>query len=438
MKVSVFGLGYVGCVTAACLAQDGHQVMGVDVNQDKVGQIKGGISPISEPGLDNLIVKMVKAGRLQATTQAEEAIQHCDVCLVCVGTPSTPKGSIQLSYIERVCSEIGQALRNLDEYRVIVFRSTVLPHTVEQCLIPILEAESGRMAGEDFGVCMNPEFLREGSAIKDFYHPGVVIIGELDRRSGDVLEDMYASVDAPFVRTSLGVAEASKYASNCFHAAKITFANEIGNFCKINGIDGQEVMRILCTDTHLNISPSYLNPGFAFGGSCLPKDLRAIIYRGKELDLALPMLRALLESNRHQVERAIEMIESTGGRTVTVLGLSFKQSTDDVRESPTITLVETLVGRGFRVVIYDEHVVPSQLYGANRAYLERELPHVASLMCSSLEAAVEEADVVVIANASDSFRGVPQMLRPNQVLIDLIGIAKNHPELRGAYEGICW
>jgi GDP-mannose 6-dehydrogenase len=285
---------------------------------------------------------------------------------------------------------------------------------------------------------MNPEFLREGSAIADYYDPSFIVIGELDQRSGDVVEGVYDSVQGQVVRTAIETAEMMKYANNAFHALKISFANEVGNICKAHGIDGQEVMRILCLDDRLNISPAYLKPGFAFGGSCLPKDMRALLYRSKERDLEVPLLAAVLESNRRQIQHGIEMVERTGAKDVGILGLSFKAGTDDVRESSVVPLVETLVGRGYRVSIYDEEVDLSKLIGSNKSYLETELPHIALLMRSSVDEVLAQSDVVVIANGSPAFRDVRYRLRDSQTLIDLVGIAKHGNGLRGRYEGICW
>lgn len=438
MKISVFGLGYVGCVTAACLAANGHKVIGVDINPDKVELIGTGHSPISEPGLEELLGKVVIGGQLCATLDVDMAIKHTEISLICVGTPSNHNGCVNLQYVDKVCSEIGRSLHAKQSYHVVVIRSTVLPGTVMDRLVPILEKASGLTAGHNFGVCMNPEFLREGSAIKDFYHPGSTIIGQLDQRSGDMIECMYKEVSAPIIRPPIAVAEMTKYVSNTFHALKITFANEIGTLCKAVGIDGQQVMEIFCQDHRLNISPAYLSPGFAFGGSCLPKDVRALAHWAKERDVDAPVLNAILPSNQYQIGRAIDMVENTARQKVGVLGLSFKAATDDVRESPTITLVETLIGKGYDVLIYDETVDPEKLVGVNRAFLERAIPHIASHMRHSLAEVIQEADVVVIANGSPSFQRVPGLLRSNQILIDLVGVAKGRNNKEGCYEGICW
>jgi GDP-mannose 6-dehydrogenase len=438
MNISVLGLGYVGCVTAACLARDNHNVIGVDISEHKVRLLQSGYSPISEPGLEELLSNLLSTGRLHATLDSRAAICNSDITLICVGTPSNHNGQINLHFIENVCKEIGLALKTKQGYHVVVVRSTVLPGTVQEKLIPLFEEYSGKCAGPDFGVCMNPEFLREGSAIADYDHPGYIVIGELDQRSGSVLTEVYSSVNAPVIRTKIPVAEMTKYVSNAYHALKIIFANEIGNLCKAQGIDGQEVMDIFCRDDRLNISSVYLKPGFAFGGSCLPKDVRALTYRAKERDVNVPMLNALMESNRQHIERGIELVEETHRHKIGILGLSFKHCTDDVRESPAIKLVETLVGRGYEVVIYDENVDPTKLVGANRAFLERELPHIACLMRTSIEKVIEEAQVIVIANGSSNFRILPRMMHDGQVLIDLVGIAKNGEKTKGTYEGICW
>ncbi|MDP8924337.1 MAG: nucleotide sugar dehydrogenase [Chloroflexota bacterium] len=438
MKIAVFGLGYVGAVSAVCLAREGHDVIGVDVNPRKVELVEAGLSPVVETGLDELLAEVVRAGRLRATGDGRAAVRVSDVSVICVGTPSNGNGNLHVGYLESVCREIGAALGDRADYHVVVVRSTVLPGTVRERLVPILEEHSGRRAGADFGVCMNPEFLREGTGIEDYDHPSYVVVGELDARSGEAVEGLYAGIDAPIIRTAIETAEMVKYVNNAFHALKVSFANEVGNLCKAHGIDGRDVMEIFCRDERLNISAAYFKPGFAFGGSCLPKDLRALLYRAKERDLDLPLLRATLESNEAQVRRGIKLVEDTGRKRVGILGLSFKAGTDDVRESPVVPLVETLVGRGYEVKVYDEKVVPDKLIGANRSFLERELPHIASLMRSSIDDVVAEAEVVVVANGSPAFRQVPRLMREDQVLVDLAGAARVNGEMRGGYEGICW
>lgn len=438
MKVSVFGLGYVGTVSAACLARDGHAVVGVDINPQKVEVVNAGRSPVLEPGLEGLIGAGVRSGNLRATREERQAVHQTDLSLICVGTPSHPNGSLDLTYVENVVRRIGEALSGRGAYHVVVVRSTVLPGTVRERLLPILEQTSGRRAGAGFGLCMNPEFLRESSAIEDYDHPSHVVIGELDPRSGGAVEQLYGAIRAPVVRTSLETAEMVKYVNNAFHALKIAFANEIGNLCKVHGIDGREVMDIFCQDRRLNISPAYLRPGFAFGGSCLPKDTRALLYRAKERDVEAPLLSAALASNRQQIERGIEMVERTGRRRVGVLGLSFKPGTDDVRESPVVPLVEALHGRGYQVSVYDEQVDLGRIVGANRTFLERGIPHIASLMRPSIDEVVAQSEVIVVANASPAFRRVQHLIRPDQVLIDLAGVSRENGGIRGKYDGICW
>ncbi|HZT34782.1 MAG TPA: nucleotide sugar dehydrogenase, partial [Nitrososphaera sp.] len=323
--------------------------------------------------------------------------------------------------MKNVCREIGSALATRQGYHVVVVRSTVLPGTVQDLLLPILEEHSGKKAGSDFGICMNPEFLREGSAINDFLHPGLIVIGELDEASGDAAEALYKTLQVSVTRTSLRNAEMVKYASNAFHALKIAFANEMGNLCKANGIDGQELMAVFSQDQQLNISSAYLKPGFAFGGSCLPKDLRALLYRARERDLECSLLNSILPSNQKQIERGIKLIEKTGCKKIGILGLSFKAETDDLRESPAVILVETLVGRGYQVRIFDDMVELSRLVGANKSFLEKELPHIASLMCASVEQLVSQSEVVVITTNSKAIHQVPSLIQPHQTLIDFVG-----------------
>jgi GDP-mannose 6-dehydrogenase len=422
MKVSIFGLGYVGCVCAACLVKDGHAVVGVDVNPQKLELMRAGRAPLVEPGLDELVAEAVRSGRLRVCHDSHAAVIESDMTLICVGTPGNGNGSLNWRYVENVCGQIGTALAAKPGYHVVVVRSTVLPGTVRERVIPLLENRSGKRVGVHFGICMNPEFLREGTAIRDYYHPSQVVIGEFDSSSGDAVQQLYAAVDAPIVRTTIQAAEMLKYACNAFHAMKIAFANEIGNLCLEHDIDGQQLMALFCQDRQLNVSPAYLKPGFGFGGSCLPKDLRALLHRAKERDLVLPLLEAVLQSNQRQIQRGVALVERTGRRRIGVLGLSFKAGTDDVRESPSVALVEVLIGRGYQVSLYDEKVKPEKLFGANKAYLERELPHIASLMRASIEEVVTPAEVVVIANGTPAFRRVPGLLRGDQVLIDLVAL----------------
>ena len=438
MKISVFGLGYVGSVSAGCLAALGHEVIGVDVNPMKVDLINTGQSPVIEAGLDALIAKGIETGRLRADMRACETVAGSDVSLICVGTPSDSNGDLDLTFVERVCQEIGQALANKEGYHAVVVRSTMLPGSTEERVIPILEKASGRQAGRDFGVSFNPEFLREGTAVYDFHHPPFSLIGQYDDRGAKVVADLYAKIDAPMLIVPLRVAEMVKYVNNAFHALKVVFANELGNICKRQGIDSHQVMDIFCMDEKLNLSSSYLKPGFAFGGSCLPKDLRALLYHAHRLDLSLPVLEAILPSNELQVRRGFELIRRTGKKKVGVLGFSFKAGTDDLRESPLVELIEMLIGKGYYVQIYDRNVSLARLHGANKVYIEREIPHIASLMCNSLDEVLANSDVIVIGNKPPEFRDVPQRARQGQIVIDLVRIVKDVDQLDVQYEGICW
>jgi GDP-mannose 6-dehydrogenase len=437
VKLSVFGLGYVGCVSAACLADNGNEVVGVDVNPTKVEIINSGNSPIVEDGVSPLLAKVVASGRLRATTDSNAAISDSDVSLVCVGTPSNQNGSLDLRHVEQVCREIGAALKTKRERHVVVIRSTMLPGTVQNTVIRALEESSGKMAVTDFGICINPEFLREGSSLKDYYAPPFTLIGADDEDTIEAVRTLYANINAPVFVTSLKTAEMVKYVCNCFHALKVSFANEIGNICKALEIDSHEVMHVFCQDTKLNLSPYYLKPGFAFGGSCLPKDLRAINYKAKELDVEVPVLSAILPSNRLQIERAIEMVLRSGKKRVGVLGFSFKAGTDDLRESPMVTLIESLIGKGFELAIYDRDVSLAKLVGANKEYIEREIPHISKLMRDSVDAVLADSQIVIIGNQAQEFRDVAERLRPDQQLIDLVRLFDRRTSSDN-YQGICW
>ncbi len=439
MKISVFGLGYVGCVSGACFAELGHQVIGVDPNMLKVDMINSGSTPVIEKDLDEVLGNVVKDRRLFATSDYESAIAETEIALICVGTPSKSNGSIDLRFVKRVAEHIGEALRNKRDYFAVSIRSTVFPGTVESVVIPILENHSGKLAGKDFGVCMIPEFLREGSSVYDFYHPPRNVIGEYDKRSGDVAEKLFQKIEAPLVRTEIKVAEMVKYADNAFHALKVTFSNEIGNICKEIGIDSHKVMDIFCLDNKLNLSPYYLKPGFAFGGSCLPKDLRELIYESKTLDIDTPVLNTVLESNRKQVLRVLKKLLEYKGRSLGFLGLSFKGGTDDLRESPLVEVIETMLGKGFTIRIYDKYVSVAKLMGANKEYIEKEIPHISSLMCTSAKDLVRGSDVIVVGNCGDGFQGVlVEEVRENQVVFDLVRILNDPNNIKGEYYGICW
>ena len=436
MKLSIFGLGYVGCVSAACFAKEGHIVIGVDVNPNKVEMINAGDSPIVEAGIGPLLKEVVKANRLSATTDTTAAVRDSDVSLVCVGTPSNPNGSLDLRYVTRVCEEIGAALKEKSGHHTIVIRSTMLPGTIESVVIPTLTQHSEKQVGIDFGVCINPEFLREGSSLKDFYAPPFTLIGADDEETTATVRGLYSGIDAPVIATSVKTAEMVKYVCNCFHALKVSFANEVGNICKALGVDSHEVMDIFCQDTKLNLSSYYLKPGFAFGGSCLPKDLRAINYKAKQVDVEVPVLSSILPSNRQQIERAVDMVLATGKKRVGIFGFSFKAGTDDLRESPMVTLIETLIGKGLQLNIYDRDVSLARLFGANKEYIERQIPHIAQLMRTSIDEVLEFADVLVVGNKAQEFNAIEQKRKDGQVVIDLVRLFDKTSN--DSYQGICW
>lgn len=436
MRISVFGIGYVGCVSAACFSKL-HEVIGVDVHPSKVELINSGKSPIVEPGINDLVAEGVRRGMLSATTDSRKAVLESDISLVCVGTPSRPNGSLDLSHVEQVCEEIGNALAEKSDKHTVVMRSTMLPGTIEGAVVPTLERTSGKRSGEDFNVCINPEFLREGTSLSDFYNPPFTLIGAEDKSAASLVAELYADVKAPVFLLPVKTAEMVKYVCNCFHALKVSFANEIGNLCKASGIDSHDVMNVFCNDTKLNLSPYYLKPGFAFGGSCLPKDLRAINYRAKELDIEVPVLAAILPSNRLQIERAIEMVVNTRKKRVGVLGFSFKAGTDDLRESPMVSLVEALIGKGYELEIYDSNVSLARLFGTNKEYIELEIPHIAQLMRSDLNHVIDHCDVIVIGNRAEEFRQIETRLRDDQVVIDLVRLFES-ASLNAECQGICW
>ncbi len=437
MRICVLGLGYVGTVSAGCLAQQGHEVIGVDPEPRKVDLVNAGKSPIIETDIGRIIEHQVALGRLAATTDAIDAVQRSDLILVCVGTPSRANGDIDLTYIRRVAAEIGEAMRHHAGAPAVVIRSTMLPGTMREVVIPILEASSGRRAGAEFGVCLNPEFLREGTAVHDYFHPPKTVIGQFNQASGDLLASLYAHLDAPMIRTEIETAEMVKYADNAWHALKVGFANEIGNVCKGLDVDGHRVMDIFCKDTKLNLSPYYLKPGFAFGGSCLPKDLRALLYKAKSMDMSLPILASILPSNEQQIDRGVRAVIDRGEKKVGVLGFSFKAGTDDLRESPVVELTERLIGKGFDLKIYDQNVSIASVHGANRDYILNHIPHISRLMVASVDEVLDHAQTIVIGNAAPEFQDVPRRLNNSQNVIDLVRISTSR-SVAGVYEGICW
>ena len=437
-KISVFGLGYVGAVSLACLADNGHEVIGVDVNPLKVNIINEGRSPIIEHGLDELMCKGVESGSIRALTDSREAVHATELSIICVGTPSNSNGSLDLRYVQRVAHEIGEALAKKDAYHIVILRSTVLPGTTEEVVIPALEQASGKKCGVDFGVCFNPEFLREGSSIKDFYNPPFTVIGADEPKVAETVQQLYSGLSAPLQVVPIRVAEMVKYTCNAFHALKVTFANEIGNICKVSNIDSHKVMDIFCLDTKLNLSPYYLTPGFAFGGSCLPKDLRALLYHGRHFDQNLPVLESILPSNNLQVERAYRMVAQAGSKRVGVLGFSFKAGTDDLRESPIVELIEKLIGKGYQVQLYDKNVSLANLHGANRTYIEKEIPHIAQLMADTIDEVIESSDVILIGNGSPEFANVRERVNGHHIIIDLVRVVGRDAVSDERYQGIGW
>ena len=439
MQILVWGLGYVGTVSAGCLADLGNEVIGVEPHHPKVEAISHGQSAIKEPGLQELIKRTVESNYFRATTDGSDLISQSDISLICVGTPSGADGRPQLDAIENVSRDIGQGLRRTSRYHVVVVRSTVFPGTSRHLIRTILEEQSGKKAGEDFGLVMNPEFLREGSAINDFHTPSYTIIGELDTRSGDRVDEMYQKVNAPMKHVTLEEAELLKITNNVFHALKVGFGNEIGRLCDSLGIDSHRLMELVCADSKLNISPAYLRPGFAFGGSCLPKDLRFITYNARRLGIEVPILDSILPSNRLQVTLARLKLQEVGLKKVGVLGLSFKPGTDDLRESPIISLIQELWQDGTDVLVYDPDVNPTEMLGSNLAYLERQLPQINTILCDSIERMLRQCEVVVVSQKRPEFLEALKKFEDKIVILDLVRMSDRPEQLTfKEYRGMSW
>jgi GDP-mannose 6-dehydrogenase len=438
MRAAVFGLGYVGCVSAACLADAGHTVTGVDVNALKVDLLRSGQAPVMEPGLRELIAKNREAGRLSVSDRADEAVMESEISLVCVGTPQHPNGSADLEALERTTESIGHCLAKSATRHTVVIRSTCEPGTCRNVVAPVLERSSGLRAGVDFGLAMNPEFLREGTSIEDFLHPSRTVIGEIDTESGDAVERLYEGIQGSVFRVPLEVAEMVKYADNAFHALKITFANEIGAVSRGFGVDSHEVIEILCADKKLNISTAYLRPGFAFGGSCLPKDLRALVRGARHADLELPLLESILPSNEAQLRRLVDLVVSFDRRRVGVVGLAFKPGTDDLRESPLVELSERLLGKGFNLKIFDPAVSMSRIVGSNREYIDQRIPHIASLLVDTIDELFDHSEVCVIG--SNNEQRVEKLAADNgRIIVDLVRLPRASEMGRDSgYVGIAW
>ncbi|MDX9839541.1 MAG: nucleotide sugar dehydrogenase [Azoarcus sp.] len=438
MKISIFGLGYVGAVSLACLARDGHQVIGVDIDAAKLELIKAGTTPVVEEGMVDLMLSVAASGRVDVTTDVRQAVLDSDISLICVGTPSATNGSQDQGAVLRLAKDLGIAIADKSEPHVLVFRSTLVPGTVEDVLRPIIEAESGKRDGEGFHLCFQPEFLREGSSIRDYDKPPFTVVGANHAYPVERLRELFGHLPSKFFQTSVRAAEMMKYCCNNFHALKITFANETARLCDALGVDAFEVMDLVCQDTQLNISPAYLKPGFAFGGSCLPKDLRATSYLAKTHDVELPMLNGILQSNRQHIDRAIAKVLESGCRKVGMLGLSFKTGTDDLRESPLVVLAEQLIGKGVQLSIYDPDVQLSRLLGANRRFIETQLPHIGELLKPDLDAIIAESEMLIVGVSNPAiFDAIATHSRPEQRIIDLVKLPEMNG-LRAQVEGLCW
>jgi GDP-mannose 6-dehydrogenase len=437
MKLSIFGLGYVGTVTACCLAKWGHDVIGVDISQLKVESINKCESPIMEPGISELLQEVVENNKFIATVDASEAIMKSDLSLICVGTPSNHNGSLNLTYVYNVAEQIGRALSKKSQYHIVIVRSTVLPGTAEK-VASIIEELSGRILGKGFSIASNPEFLREGSSIQDFEQPPYTVVGTSDDRVIAALRELYGPTNAPIYCLNIGEAELVKYFSNMFHALKIVFANEAGSICKKYGIDSHNVIDVFLKDTKLNVSSAYLKPGFAFGGSCLPKDIRSILYQSKTFDLRLPLVESLLTSNEIHIQAVIDWVIKKKKKEIGILGLSFKSNTDDMRESPVVKVVETLLGKGYSISIYDPNINLTRLIGANKQYIEQVIPHISRLLKLNIHEVLDRAEAIIIANKNEEYMEAVLKPRADQIILDLVRITDNCQLMGRNYEGICW
>jgi GDP-mannose 6-dehydrogenase len=438
LNISIFGLGYVGAVSLACLARDGHRVVGVDIDRAKLDLIAAGKTPVVEEGMVDLMTQVVGSGRVSVSQNVGEALHATELSLICVGTPSAPNGSQDQGALLRVAKEMGIALRSKTQPHVFVFRSTVVPGTVEELLLPLLEQESGKKEGVDFHVCFQPEFLREGTSIRDYDKPPFTIVGSRNEPAVEALRRLFGHLPCEFRTTSIRAAETVKYCCNNFHALKITFANETARLCEALGVDPFAVMDLVCQDTQLNISKAYLKPGFAFGGSCLPKDLRATMHLAKTRDVELPMLGSILNSNRAHIDLAISKVLASGARRIGMLGLSFKPGTDDLRESPLVTVAEHLIGKGMNLLVYDPEVHLSSLLGANRRFIEQHLPHIGQLLRPDVGQVIDHAEIVIVGMQDQRvLDGLQQHLRPDQRVLDLARLPESVRRL-DQYEGLCW
>lgn len=436
MDISIFGMGYVGAVCSACLAKRGNNIIGVDVSEQKVSMIANGKSPIVEQGLNELLEEGVKANCITATTDYYSAIQRSDISMVCVPTPSLKNGNLNTDYIAEVCREIGTAIKDKPSRHTVIIRSTVLPGTVSEIVIPTLEKYSGKTAGKDFGVGVNPEFLRESTAIFDYDNPPMTVVGVLDETTGNLLKQLYSDLDAPFICEDIAVAEMIKYSCNVWHALKVSFANEIGSIAKSVNVDGRRVMSVVCEDKKLNLSSYYMKPGFAFGGSCLPKDVRALSYRAKQLDVETPVISSIMQSNDAHIERAFDLVKSTNVKKVAMLGLSFKAGTDDLRESPFVILAEKLIGKGYDLSILDRNVKYASVHGSNKEYINNHIPHISSLLEDTPHKVTSEAELVLLCNGDKAYESILADLPASTKVIDLHGFMTKASDDK--QQGICW
>lgn len=436
MEISIFGMGYVGAVCTACLAKRGNNIIGVDISKEKVSMIGSGKSPIVENGLDELLTEGVQNQFITATSDYQYAVLNSDISMICVPTPSLKNGNLNTDYIREVCKEIGSVIKEKSSRHTVIIRSTVLPGTVAEIVIPTLEKYSGKTAGKDFGVGVNPEFLRESTAIYDYDNPPMTVVGVLDEKTGEQLQQLYSDLDAPFICEDIAVAEMIKYSCNVWHALKVSFANEIGSIAKSVNVDGRKVMNVVCEDKKLNLSSYYMKPGFAFGGSCLPKDVRALSYRANQLDLSTPVISAIMNSNDAHIERAFTMVKDAGVRKVAMLGLSFKAGTDDLRESPFVILAEKLIGKGYDLSILDRNVKYASVHGSNKEYINNHIPHISSLLVDTPDENIQSAELVLVCNGDESYQSILQDLPATTKVIDLHGLTANQSE--DNKQGICW
>lgn len=437
MRISIFGLGYVGVVTAACLAKEGHQVIGVDISRDKIEGIMAGKSPIVEDKIADIIADNVSRGTLKATMDAKAAFNESEVSMICVGTPSKENGDVDLTYVLRVAEKLGQLLKNKKEFHTLIFRSTIPPGTTEDKIIPVLEENSGKKVYIDFDVCFNPEFLREGASVDDFYNPPFTIVGVQSDGAAEVVRRVFSFLQAPFETTTIRTAEMVKYVCNTWHALKICFGNEIGTLARRMGIDGYEVMRLFLIDTKQNVSTMYLKPGFAYGGSCLPKDVRGLLYQARGVDYNAPLLAAIPGSNERQLEEGYKIVTSFKKKKIGFLGLAFKGGTDDLRESPLVILAERLLGKGYELLIYDRNVNIARIFGSNKAYIDREIPHIEKLFATSVEDVIYNSEVIIVGNHDSEYLAALKNVKDREI-VDFVRISDHPAQLGDNYHGICW